>query len=292
MNSNIEFQYLELLRKLTNNHIAFSKKDRTNTGTQSIFGYMLSHDMNIGFPLLTTKYVWFKGVFEELMWFLRGDTNVNTLREKGIHIWDDDFYKFYKKKYNNNQKQEDFNYEMPTSPIYGHQWRNLKVDQIKRAIHLLKTEPDSRKNIVSSWNVEQINDMVLEPCHTLFQLYTRDGTSYEECEGKKVLSLMWYQRSADVLLGLPFNIASYGLLLTLLAEHCDMIVGELKVSIGDAHLYNNHIEAANTQLKHIPKMLPKIKIKNKKENIWDYQLEDIEIIDYNHYGKIKAKLNT
>jgi len=289
--ANIEYQYLQLLRDLTL-FTSNKKDDRTGVGTHSIFGKLLRHDMATGFPLLTTKDVWFRGVFEELMWFLNGDTDVRNLKAKNVNIWNDDFYKHYLKTAENPVEQKDFDYDMPNTPIYGHQWRNLKIDQIKRAIELLKTDPNSRKNIVSSWNVEQISEMVLEPCHVMFQLYTRDGTKFENCEGKKVVSLMWYQRSADCFLGLPFNIASYALLLELIADHCGMVAGDLIVTIGDAHIYNNHLEAVEKQLKNIPKLSPRIKIKNKRENIWDYQISDIEIIGYENCGKIFAKLNT
>jgi thymidylate synthase len=287
----IEPQYLELLRDLLSIH-SNKKSDRTGTGTHSLFGYTLRHNMFNGFPLLTTKTVWLKGIFEELMWFLRGETDVRILQQKNVHIWDDDFYKHYLKTATDPVAQKDFDYDIPNTPIYGHQWRNLNVDQIKDVINQIQTNPDSRRIIINNWNVEQINQMVLPPCHVLSQFYTRNGTEFENCADKKVLSLLFYQRSADTFLGLPYNIASYALLLELMASHCDMVAGDLVVMLGDVHLYNNHIEAAETQIKRIPNLCPKIKILNKKSNIWDYKYEDIELIDYKSQGVIKATLNT
>jgi len=235
--NNIDKQYQQLLQDILDYGV--EKKDRTGTGTKSIFGYTIRHNMKEGFPLLTTKKMAWKTLVTELMWFLRGDTNIKYLWDNNCHIWDGD----YKKSGRTDGE---------LGPIYGKQWRDCSgVDQIQNLINELKTNPDSRRLMVSAWNVSELDQIVLPPCHYGFQCYVREG---------KYLSLMWNQRSVDTFLGLPFNIASYALLLEILAKAVQMIPDQLIGSLGDVHLYNNHIDQAKEQLTRDSFELPRLKM--------------------------------
>jgi thymidylate synthase len=265
--NNIEHDYLKLLHDILNNGV--EKQDRTGTGTISVFGRQIRHDMSLGFPLLTTKKMPFKTIVTELLWFLKGDTNIKFLVDNNCHIWDGDAFKNFMDTSEGDPdliwNQEQFINMIKTDdefakkwgelgPIYGAQWRsweglNSNTDQIINLINDLKTNPDSRRLMVNAWNVGELNQMVLPPCHYGFQCYVRDG---------KYLSLMWNQRSVDTFLGLPFNIASYGLLLTILAKEVNMIPDELIGNLGDVHLYSNHIEQAKEQLNRQPMKLPEL----------------------------------
>ena len=266
--NNIDKQYQQLLKDILDYGV--EKKDRTGTGTKSIFGYTIRHNMQEGFPLLTTKKMAWKTMVTELMWFLRGDTNIKYLVDNGCHIWDGDAYKNFvatiKQKHSIHYEpieKDSFIERVKTDsefakqcgelgPIYGKQWRDWNgVDQIQNLIDQLKTNPDSRRLMVSAWNVGELDQMVLPPCHYGFQCYVRDG---------KYLSLMWNQRSVDTFLGLPFNIASYALLLEILAKAVQMIPDQLIGSLGDVHLYNNHIDQAKEQLTRDSFELPRLKM--------------------------------
>jgi len=243
------------------------KSDRTGTGTKSIFGYQMRFDLEKGFPLLTTKKVHMKSIIHELLWFLKGETNIQYLLDNGVHIWD-----------------EWANSEGELGPVYGSQWRSWPdydggtIDQIQQIIHQIKTNPDSRRIIVSAWNVALISKMALPPCHCFFQFYVAEGK----------LSCQLYQRSADVFLGVPFNIASYALLTLMVAQVCDLKPGDFIHTFGDTHLYLNHFDQANTQLERIPRPLPKMKINPEVKNIFDFKYEDFELVDYDPYPGIKA----
>ncbi len=258
--------YLNLLKYLLDfgNH----KQDRTGTGTISTFAYQMRFNLQHGFPLLTTKKLHFKSIVHELLWFLKGDTNIKYLNENGVHIWDE-------------WADKDGN----LGNVYGKQWRSWSVsngetiDQIQKLIYGLKNNPNSRRHIVSAWNVAEIDDMALPPCHCLFQFYVNNNT----------LSCQLYQRSADVFLGVPFNIASYALLTHLVAIDCGMQVGEFIWTGGDVHLYTNHIEQAKLQLTRAPLTLPQINIKA-QNSIFDYQFEDIELVQYTPHPHIAAKV--
>ena len=266
--NNIDKQYQQLLQDILDYGV--EKKDRTGTGTKSIFGYTIRHNMQEGFPLLTTKKMAWKTLVTELMWFLRGDTNIKYLVDNGCHIWDGDAYKNFvatiKQKHSIHYEpieKDSFIERVKTDsefakqcgelgPIYGKQWRDWNgVDQIQNLIDQLKTNPDSRRLMVSAWNVGELDQMVLPPCHYGFQCYVREG---------KYLSLMWNQRSVDTFLGLPFNIASYALLLEILAKAVQMIPDQLIGSLGDVHLYNNHIDQAKEQLTRDSFELPRLKM--------------------------------
>lgn len=257
--------YLDLLTKILNE--GYEKTDRTGTGTKSLFGYQMRFNLSDGFPLLTTKKLHIKSIIYELLWFLKGDTNIKYLKENGVRIWDE---------------WADVNGDL--GPVYGRQWRSWpdykqgSIDQIAKAIETIKKNPDSRRIIVSAWNVAQLDDMALCPCHCLFQFYVADGK----------LSCQLYQRSADVFLGVPFNIASYALLTMMIAQVCDLKPGDFVHSFGDVHLYNNHINQAQEQLQRIPKSLPQIKINSGVKDIFQFGFEDFEIINYNPYPSIKA----
>lgn len=260
--------YLELLRFIKEN--GADKNDRTGTGTRSIFGYQLRYDLSKGFPLMTTKKVHFKSIIYELLWFLKGDTNIKYLNDNGVRIWNE---------------WADENGDL--GPVYGAQWRRWKtadggiIDQIKEVIDQIKTNPDSRRLIVSAWNVGEIPKMALAPCHVLFQFYVAHGK----------LSLQLYQRSADVFLGVPFNIASYSALLMMMAQVCDLEVGDYVHSFGDVHIYNNHFEQIETQLSREPRQLPKLKLNSEIKNIFDFEYKDFELIDYNPHEGIKASVS-
>ena len=258
-------QYLDFLKMVRDKGTI--KSDRTGTGTKSIFSHQMRFDLNEGFPLVTTKRVHIPSVVHELLWFLKGDTNIKYLQDNKVNIWNE---------------WADKNGDL--GPVYGAQWRKWnnaegrEIDQISEAIELIKTSPDSRRIIVSSWNVGEIDKMALAPCHALFQFYVAN----------RRLSCLLYQRSADIFLGVPFNIASYALLTHIVAQQCDLEVGEFIWSGGDCHIYSNHSEQVDTQLKRSPKALPKLIIKNKPKSIFDYRYEDFEFVNYIHDEPIKA----
>ena len=264
-------QYLELLRKIIDTGI--DKNDRTGTGTRSIFGYQMRFNLQDGFPLVTTKKLHLKSIIYELLWFIKGDTNVEYLQKNGVKIWDE-------------WADENGN----LGPVYGKQWRSWEgangrtVDQLSELIQQLKTNPDSRRLIISAWNVADLPDMKLMPCHCLFQFYT----SPAETGKKRKLSCQLYQRSADVFLGVPFNIASYALLTMMIAQVCDMEPGEFIHSFGDVHLYKNHFEQADLQLTRKPFHLPQMKLNPDVKDICDFKFEDFELINYLSFPSIKA----
>lgn len=259
--------YEDLLRDVLEN--GTNKGDRTGTGTRSVFGRQLRYDLSESFPLLTTKKVYFKGVVGELLWFLHGDSNVTWLQEHGVRIWNE---------------WADENGEL--GPVYGVQWRSWPtpdgqhVDQISRALELLKDDPNSRRNLVSAWNVSELEHMALLPCHLLFQLYVADGK----------LSLQVYQRSADMFLGVPFNIASYALLAHMFAQQAGLEVGELIWTGGDCHIYNNHFDQVREQLSREPRPYPQLKLR-KAESLFDYDFSDIEVVGYDPHPTIKAQVS-
>jgi thymidylate synthase len=258
-------QYLHLLQHILQN--GTDKSDRTGTGTRSVFGYQMRFDLAEGFPLVTTKKLHLKSIIYELLWFLNGDTNIQYLKENGVRIWDE---------------WADENGDL--GPVYGKQWRSWQgkdgkvVDQISELIQQIKTNPDSRRLIVSAWNVADLPEMKLMPCHCLFQFYVAN----------RKLSCQLYQRSADVFLGVPFNIASYALLTLMIAQVCDLEVGEFVHSFGDVHLYNNHFEQAELQLTRTPFALPQMKINPSVKNIFDFKFEDFELLNYQSHPGIKA----
>jgi thymidylate synthase len=257
--------YLDLLQKIIDE--GHDKSDRTGTGTRSLFGYQLRFDLSNGFPLLTTKRLHIKSIIYELLWFLKGDTNIKYLNENGVKIWD-----------------EWADEHGDLGPVYGHQWRSWPgtdggfIDQIKNAVDTIIKNPDSRRIIVSAWNVADLDKMALCPCHCLFQFYVADGK----------LSCQLYQRSADVFLGVPFNIASYALLTEMMAQVTGLRVGEFIHSFGDVHLYSNHLEQAKLQLSRSPKALPVLKINEKIKDIFSFNFEDFTILNYEPQGPIKA----
>ena len=257
--------YLTLLRHVREN--GARKEDRTGTGTLSVFGYQMRFDLSSSFPLLTTKKVHVKSIVHELLWFLAGDSNVGYLKENGVSIW-------------NEWADEAGN----LGPVYGVQWRSWLasdgrvIDQITDLVNALKSNPDSRRHIVSAWNVGEIDKMALAPCHTMFQFYVVDGK----------LSCQLYQRSADIFLGVPFNIASYALLTLMLAQVCDLKPGEFIHTLGDAHLYLNHLEQADEQLTRAPGVLPSVELNSRVKSIFDFSYDDIKILDYNPQANIPA----
>jgi thymidylate synthase len=260
-------QYLDLLRTIRDR--GARKDDRTSTGTLSIFGYQMRFDLDAGFPVLTTKKLHLRSIIHELLWFLNGDTNVEYLRQNDVTIW-------------NEWADEDGD----LGPIYGAQWRawaasdGRHIDQIQGAIDLIRTDPNSRRIIVSAWNVGEIDRMALAPCHALFQLYVAQGR----------LSLQLYQRSADVFLGVPFNIASYALLLHMMAQQASLRAGELIWTGGDCHLYSNHLAQAQEQLTREPLPLPRLHIRRRPESLFDYRFDDFELVDYRAHASIKAPI--
>lgn len=264
-------QYLQLLDHIIKTGV--DKSDRTGTGTRSVFGYQMRFDLSEGFPLVTTKKTHLKSIIYELLWFLKGDTNIAYLKENNVSIWDE-------------WADEQGN----LGPVYGKQWRSwegaggMEVDQVSDLIHQLKTNPDSRRLIISAWNVADLSKMKLMPCHCLFQFYT----SAPDKNGKRKLSCQLYQRSADVFLGVPFNIASYALLTLMIAQVCDMEPGEFVHSFGDVHLYSNHFEQAGLQLTRKPFPLPQMKINPTVKNIFDFKFEDFELLNYQSHPGIKA----
>ena len=260
-------QYLGLIEHVLSN--GTRKLDRTGTGTISVFGYQMRFDLGLGFPLLTTKKLHLKSIVHELLWFLRGDTNVRYLQENGVSIWDD-------------WADEDGN----LGPVYGFQWRSWpapdgqKIDQISNAIEQIKVNPDSRRIIVSAWNVADVESMALPPCHALFQFYVADGK----------LSCQLYQRSADIFLGVPFNIASYALLTMMVAKVTHLQPGEFVHTLGDAHLYSNHIDQAKQQLSRKPYPLPTMKLNPDVEDISSFRFDDFELVDYQSHAHIAAPI--
>ena len=260
----IEHQYEDLMR-----HVFFhgvNKSDRTGTGTRSVFGYQMRFNLQNGFPLVTTKKLHLRSIIHELLWFLKGDSNIRYLHENGVTIWDE---------------WADENGDL--GPVYGVQWRNWRgadknVDQIAELVHTIKTNPDSRRMIVTAWNVAELPKMALPPCHMMFQVYVADGK----------LSCQLYQRSCDIFLGVPFNIASYSLLTHMLAQQCDLEVGDFVWTGGDCHLYNNHFDQVRLQLSREPRPYPKLVIKRKPDSIFDYKFDDFEIVGYDPHPAIKA----
>mgnify|MGYP001046188172 CR=1 FL=1 len=263
-------QYLDLLQHILDKGV--QKHDRTGTGTISCFGYQMRFDLSEGFPLVTTKKLHLKSIIHELLWFLKGDTNIKYLKDNGVSIWDE---------------WSDENGEL--GPVYGKQWRSWEgadrkaIDQITDVIQQIKTNPDSRRLIVSAWNVADLPQMALMPCHTMFQFYVADNG-----QGRPKLSCQLYQRSADVFLGVPFNIASYALLTMMIAQVCDLDAGEFIHSFGDVHLYNNHIEQAHLQLTRIPYPMPAMRLNPEVKNIFDFTFEDFALEQYQSHPPIKA----
>ncbi|MCB0649663.1 MAG: thymidylate synthase [Saprospiraceae bacterium] len=258
-------QYLNALQHIIDNGV--EKSDRTGTGTKSVFGYQMRFDLQEGFPMLTTKKLHLKSIIYELLWFLKGDTNVKYLQENGVRIWNE---------------WADENGDL--GPVYGKQWvaweapDGSKINQIQRAVDLIKNNPDSRRIIVNAWNVGELDKMALTPCHALFQFYVAEGK----------LSCLLYQRSADVFLGVPFNIASYALFTLMMAQVCGLQPGEFIHSFGDLHLYSNHMEQAELQLSRIPRALPKMEINPEVTDIFNFKFEDFTLSDYDPDPHIKA----
>ncbi|RZK50263.1 MAG: thymidylate synthase [Pedobacter sp.] len=258
-------QYLDLMQHVLDTGV--KKEDRTGTGTYSVFGHQMRFDLQAGFPMVTTKKLHLKSIIHELIWFLSGDTNTRYLKENGVSIWDE-------------WADEEGN----LGPVYGSQWRSWPspngghIDQIQQVIQQIKNNPDSRRLIVSAWNVAEIENMALPPCHAFFQFYVAEGK----------LSCQLYQRSADIFLGVPFNIASYALLTMMVAQVCDLEYGEFIHTLGDAHLYSNHIEQAQLQLTREPKPLPQMKLNPAIKNIFDFKFEDFTLENYESHPHIKA----
>ena len=261
-------QYLELLNHVISNGV--EKSDRTGTGTISVFGYQSRYDLAEGFPVLTTKKLHLKSIIHELLWFLTGDTNIRYLQENGVRIWNE---------------WADENGEL--GPVYGYQWRSWPtpdgqhIDQITQVVNSIQNNPDSRRHIVSAWNVGQIDQMKLPPCHLLIQFYVANGK----------LSCQLYQRSADIFLGVPFNIASYALLTLMMAQVCDLQPGEFVHTLGDAHIYLNHLEQVKLQLTREPFPLPQMKINPEIKNIFDFKFEDFELTGYQSHPHIPGKVS-
>lgn len=269
-------QYLQLLQHILDNGAA--KNDRTGTGTLSVFGYQMRFNLQEGFPMVTTKKLHLKSIIHELLWFLKGDTNIRYLKENGVTIWDE---------------WADENGEL--GPVYGKQWRNWTaadgktIDQISDVVNQLKTNPDSRRMIISAWNVAELPQMALMPCHVLFQFYVAPPPP-EGVGGRPKLSCQLYQRSADVFLGVPFNIASYALLTLMMAQVCDLEPGEFIHTFGDVHLYNNHLEQAKLQLTRTPFPLPTMKLNKEVKNIFAFSYADFALENYQCHPAIKAEV--
>ena len=260
-------QYLNLIEKVMNEGVL--KEDRTGTGTKSIFGHQMRFDLSKGFPCVTTKKLHMKSIIHELLWFLKGDTNIKYLKENGVRIWDE-------------WADENGN----LGNVYGYQWRSWPtpdgehIDQIKNVIDTLKANPNSRRIIVSAWNVGEIDKMALPPCHAFFQFYVAQGK----------LSCQLYQRSADIFLGVPFNIASYALLTMMIAQVCNLKLGDFVHTLGDAHIYSNHFDQTKIQLSREPKALPKMIINPHVKDIFKFKFDDFELINYDYHPHIKAKV--
>ncbi len=284
-------QYLDLVKYILEN--GEKKDDRTGTGTISIFGYQMKFNLEEGFPLLTTKKVHLKSIIHELLWFISGSTNIRPLVLNDVRIWNDwPFAKYQKSSAYQGETIEEFAEKIKNDeafaevwgdlgPVYGKQWRNFDgVDQLSNLIHDIKTNPNSRRLIISAWNPKEVGNMALPPCHTLMQFYVNDGK----------LSCQLYQRSGDVFLGIPFNIASYSLFTMMIAQVCGLKPGTFVHTIGDAHIYLNHLEQVNRQLKRTPRELPKMLINPNVKSIFDFKYEDFELINYNPYKGIKGKV--
>lgn len=260
-------QYHDLMRHILENGV--EKSDRTGTGTKSVFGYQMRFDLSEGFPVITTKKLHLRSIIHELLWFLQGDTNIKYLKDNGVRIWDE---------------WADENGDL--GPVYGYQWRNWPdgkggtIDQITKLVENIKTKPDSRRHIVSAWNVADVDNMALPPCHTMFQFYVANGK----------LSCQLYQRSADVFLGVPFNIASYSLLVLMIAQVCDLEPGEFVHTFGDAHLYSNHYEQAELQLTRNFRPLPTMKLNPEVKDLFEFKYEDFELVGYDPHPHIKAEV--
>lgn len=283
--------YLDLCRHVME-HGSF-KMDRTGTGTKSVFGYQMRFDLSEGFPLLTTKKVHLKSIIHELLWFIQGDTNIKYLVDHDVRIWNEWPYEAFKKSSDyQNESMDDYINKIKTDegfakkhgdlgPVYGAQWRNFNgVDQLAYILDQIKNNPDSRRMILSAWNPAEIKHMALPPCHTLIQFYVRD----------QKLSLQLYQRSADIFLGVPFNIASYALLLMMVAHVTNLKVGEFVHTLGDAHIYSNHFEQIDLQLSREVRQLPKLKINPSVKSLFDFKYEDFELLDYHPHPPIKGKV--
>lgn len=259
--------YLNMLSHIMENGV--DKPDRTGTGIRSVFGYQMRFDLSEGFPMVTTKKLHLRSIIHELLWFLKGDTNIAYLKENGVKIWDE---------------WADENGDL--GPVYGYQWRSWPapngehIDQISKLIEGIKNNPNSRRHIVSAWNPALVDDMALPPCHSLFQFYVADGK----------LSCQLYQRSADTFLGVPFNIASYALLTLMVAQVCDLKPGDFVHSFGDAHIYSNHFEQVKEQLSRSPRHLPQMKINSEIRDIFDFKFEDFELVNYDPLPTIKAPI--
>ena len=294
-------QYLDLLRHILDN--GTDKGDRTGTGTMSVFGHQMHFDLEKGFPLLTTKRVFLKGVIHELLWFLRGDTNIRYLVENGVHIWDNDAYRYYGElcagkgigpidrdaflaKAGETSPLEGYRYG-DLNHVYGYQWRSWPrpdggtIDQIRQVVDTIRRNPDSRRMLVSAWNVAEVEQMALPPCHVLFQFYVAEGR----------LSCQLYQRSADTFLGVPFNIASYALLTMMTAQVCGLRPGEFVHSLGDTHLYLNHLEQADLQLAREPRPLPVMRLNPERRELFDFRYEDFTLEGYDPWPAIKAPMS-
>ncbi|BCB62895.1 thymidylate synthase [Halomonas sp. A020] len=263
----LEQPYLDLMRTVLEQGV--DRGDRTGTGTRSVFGHQMRFDLSRGFPLLTTKKLHLRSIIHELLWFLKGDTNIGYLKENGVRIWDE-----WADEHGN------------LGPVYGYQWRSWpnpkggSVDQIANVLEQIRTNPQSRRLIVSAWNPGQVDEMKLPPCHCLFQFYVANGR----------LSCQLYQRSADIFLGVPFNIASYALLLSMVAQVTGLLPGEFVHTLGDAHLYSNHLEQANEQLERTPMPPPRLVLNPEVTNLFDFTFDDIQIEDYASHPHIKAKV--
>lgn len=260
-------QYHDLMRHILENGV--QKGDRTGTGTVSVFGYQMRFDLSEGFPVVTTKKLHLRSIIHELLWFLQGDTNIQYLKDHGVRIWDE---------------WADENGDL--GPVYGYQWRNWPdgnggtIDQIKKLVEGIKKNPNSRRHIVSAWNVADVDNMALPPCHTMFQFYVAEGK----------LSCQLYQRSADVFLGVPFNIASYSLLVLMIAQVCDLEPGEFVHTFGDVHLYSNHLDQAKLQLTRDFRPLPTMKLNPDVKDLFDFKFEDFELQNYDPHPHIKAEV--
>lgn len=296
-------QYLDLLQRIKSDGIV--KSDRTGTGTRSVFGHQMRFDLAEGFPLLTTKKVFLKGIIHELLWFLSGDTNIKYLVDNGVHIWDNDAFRYYNELCIRHGvlpvAMETFleaaQQRIPSpiegytfgdlNHVYGYQWRSWPkpdgshIDQIKQVIELIKQNPDSRRMIVSAWNVAEVEDMALPPCHVLFQFYVADGR----------LSCQLYQRSADTFLGVPFNIASYALLTMMIAQECGLQPGEFIHTLGDTHLYLNHMTQVDEQLSREPRSLPTMRLNPDVKSVFDFRFEDFQLEGYDPHPSIKAPMS-
>lgn len=289
-------QYHQLMQRILEEGV--KKEDRTGTGTISVFGHQMRFDLSQGFPVITTKKLHLKSIIYELLWFLKGETNIEYLAKNGVRIWDDWPYAKYKKSDEfKGETIQEFSQKVASDnifaqqwgelgPVYGYQWRNWPtpdgkhIDQISQLIETIKNNPDSRRIIVSAWNVGQIDQMALPPCHAFFQFYVAEGK----------LSCQLYQRSADVFLGVPFNIASYALFTIMIAQVCDLKPGDFVHTLGDAHLYSNHIEQAKLQLTRDFKALPTMQLNPQVKNIFDFNYEDFTLINYEPHPHIKAEV--